>query len=284
MGFADREESRHEGAPVFLYFFRYGGEADSYYAYTNAERAVEHSFDPDVGIVEFQPIPIAHGTVASSGTLDKADLDIRVPHDVDLSLLVRLHPPSWTITLTIFKMHDAEAGWAVVWTGRILGNQLEEEYAVFTGQPISTALQRVGLRRSWQLTCPLLLYGPRCRASRENATIIVQVLEVAGAILSLPGNWAAEDLKPKFTGGLASWINPEGRAETRQIIRIPDSDTVVLSGFAYDLPPGGAISFSLGCDHWWDSDCTNLHNNVHNYGGQFAIPTKNPIGITNNFY
>lgn len=284
MSFADREESRHEGAPVFLYFFRYGGEEDSYYAYTNADRPVSHAFDPELGLVEFRPIPIAHGAVSASGTLDRADLDIRVPHDVEISMLVRLHPPSWTITLTIFKLHEGEAGWSVAWAGRILGNQLEAEEAVFTGQPVTTALQRLGLRRSWQLSCPHVLYGPRCRADRESATISVQAQEVVGAIVSLPANWAPDAMKPKYVGGLASWVNSQGRTETRQIIRVPDSDTVVLSGFAYDLLAGGAVSFSLGCDHWWDSDCTNLHNNVHNYGGQFGIPTKNPIGITNNFY
>ena len=284
MGFADREESRHTGAPVFLYFFRYGPEPDSYFAYTNAERAIGYAFDAEVGLVEFQPIPIGHGSVVSSGTLDRADLDIRVPHDVELSMLVRLHPPSWTISLTIFKMHDNEDGWAVGWAGRILGNQLEEEYAVFTGQPITTALQRIGLRRSWQLSCPHVLYGPRCRADKEAATTIVQVQEVVGAILTLPVGWETADRKPKYTGGLASWVNASGRTETRQIIRVPDPTTVLLSGFAYDLLAGGSVSFSLGCDHWYDSDCTQLHNNVHNYGGQFAIPTKNPIGITNNFY
>lgn len=284
MTFNSRETSRHQGEPVSLYFFRYGDTPDAYYAFTDAEQPVTFGFDPQVGDVTFMPVPINRGTISASGSLDKAALEIRTAHDSELSLVFRLHPPSQVVVLSIFQGHAGDPDFKLAWGGRVLDCQLAGNEAIFTCEPISTSLKRPGLRRHWQYGCPHVLYGPQCKADKEAATIVSSVVSVQGALVNLPGPWAADPMKPKYVGGLAEWVNPQGRTEVRTIIRLADSDTLVLSGFALGLLAGSSISLSLGCNHIWNEDCTLLHNNVHNFGGQPFIPTKNPVGITNNFY
>lgn len=284
MSFNARETSRTLGSPISLYFFRYGDAPDSYYAYTNAEQPVTHNFDPEVGEVTFAPIPIDRGPITSSGSLDKATLEIRTPQDSLLSKVFRLHPPSQVVVLTIFNGHDGDTEFKVGWGGRVLDCQLAGNEATFTCEPISTSLKRPGLRWNWQYGCPHVLYGEDCKADKEAATIIASVTSVAGALVTLPTTWAPADMKAKYIGGLAEWVNNEGRTEIRTIIRMADSTTLILSGFALGLLPGSSISLSFGCNHIWNEDCTNLHNNVKNFGGDPFIPTNNPIGIVNNFY
>lgn len=280
------ELSRNKGSPVTLYFFRYGDTTESYYAYTDAEEDTVWTFDPGLGPVTFKPIPIDHGAISSSGTLDKSSLDVKTPQDSELSMLFRLHPPSQIVTLRLLQGHEGVDDFRVAWAGRVLGNQVTGNETTFTCEPVSTSIRRAGLRRHYQLGCPLALYGVgegQCNADKEAASTFAAVSNVAGALVALGGAWAADEMRIKYTGGIAEWQDATGRTETRTIVRLADSQTLVLSGVALGLVPGASIKLSFGCDHTWAGDCTNLHHNVQNFGGDPLIPTKNPIGIVNNF-
>jgi hypothetical protein len=284
MSFNSRETSRAEGEPINLYFFRYGDAPDAYWAYTDAEQPVEHDFDPEVGLVVFEPVPIDRGSIVSSGTLDRAAMEIKTPQDSELAMLFRIHPPSQVVVLTVFQGHVGDLDFKVCWAGRVLGCQLNGNEAEFTCEPVSTSMKRAGLRRNWQYGCPHVLYGPQCKADREDASIVTTVTGVAGALVSVDPAWAPAEMRVKYLGGLAEYSNADGVTEIRTVIRLADSDTLVLSGYALGLVPGSPIKLSFGCNHIWNEDCTNLHNNVQNFGGHPFIPTKNPIGIVNNFY
>lgn len=284
MSFANREASRQKGEPITLYFFRYGDTPASHFAYTDGEEAVVHAFDDPASPITFQPIPISRGAITSSGSLDRAALQIMMPDDEGMPMLFRYHPPSQVVTGIVFQGHVDDDDFKVVWAGRVLGCQLGgQNTADFTCEPISTSLKRNGLRRRYQYGCPHVLYGPQCKADQEAASIYATVGGVSGALVSLGGGWSAQPTK--YVGGLATWANSSGgRTETRTIVRLADTNTLVLSGIALGLSPGMPIKLAFGCDHIWNSDCTNLHDNVHNFGGDPFIPTKNPIGIVNNFY
>lgn len=285
MTFEAREVSRTLGEPVNLYFFRYGDTDEAFYAYTDAEQDIVHDFGDPFGPVTFVTYPVNHSEITSSGSLDKKTLDVGTPDDSEIAMLFRYHPPSQVVVLTIFQGHESDAEFLVAWSGRVLGCQLTDtDQAMFTCEPVSTSLKRAGLRRNYQYGCPHLLYGPQCKADKAAATITVGVGAVNGALVDLGPSWAATDMKVKYLGGMATWVRPDGRTEIRTIIQQADSATIILSGVALGLLSGSSIDLTLGCDHKWDSDCTHLHNNVKNFGGQPFIPTKNPIGIVNNFY
>lgn len=289
MAFSTREASRTLGEPVSLYFIKYGAPDDAYFAYTDAEQEIEHEFDNDLGPVTFLPIPILFGEVSSSGSLDKSAVELRTPQDSALAQKFTLHPPSQVITMLVFDGHDADDDFIVIWAGRILGGGREENEAVYTCEPVSTSLKRPGLRRNYQYQCPHTLYAFPCNADRQAATITRAVTAVAGSLVSLPPGWSATP--DSYIGGIAKWETAEGLIEERTIIKLADTNTVILSGIASDLTVGAQIDLAFGCDHklliagdHLEGDCITLHDNVLNYGGQLWIPLKNPIGIINNFY
>jgi hypothetical protein len=285
--YADLEKSRTKSRPVSLYFFRYGPEATTYFAYTDALQPVKHTFDLAVGEVEFQPIPIDRGAITASGTLDKTTLDVTTRVDTPLAELFLYYPPSDVVRLTIFQGHVDSPDYRVAWAGRVLSCSRTDNEASFSCEPVDTSLRRPGLRRNYQYGCPHVLYGPACKASRPAATITRTAASVSGPLVAFAPDWETTGKRDKYIGGIAEWVADGGRRERRTIIRFTNSayDTMVLSGPALGLVAGVAVDLSLGCNHKAEltDDCHALHNNIKNYGGQPWIPTKNPIGIVNNF-
>lgn len=277
MPFSTFEQSRDQGAPVTLFLFLYGTTPDAYYGYTDAEQEIV------TGGRTFTPIPVQRSNIASNGTLDKAQLTVRGPHDSPLSELFKVYPPAQVVTLIIYQGHaeDPDAEFMAVWSGRVLSCTREDGEAVYACEPVNTSLRRPGLRRNYQYGCPHVLYGPQCLANQAAASIEVAAQSVAGYAVTLTPGWSTGIDATKFLMGVVSWEGATG-TEIRTVIRI-DGDVLDLSGPTFGLVSGAALTLSRGCNHQMN-DCLDVHNNIHNYGGQPWIPLKNPIGIVNNFY
>lgn len=272
------ETSRDDAVPVDLYLFQYGTGAGSYSAYTDHEYPVTHS-----GIV-YAPIPISRGSITSAGTLDKAALEVRMPHTVDLAERYRIYPPSSVISMIIRQGHleDLAGEFLVVWTGRIINVTREASEVKFVAEPVSTSLKRPGLRRHYQYTCPHPLYGEKCRALKARVLHNAPVQSLSGTVVTLFDGWNGVLDPSKFIGGLAEWEGTDGH-EMRTILQIADGKRLTLSGLLRDVTVGSNLQLYPGCNHQMD-DCLTLHDNIHNFGGQPWIPTKNPIGFRNQFY
>lgn len=282
MSFAGRESSRIAGHPIHLYSIRFGPEINSVRRYTNI--AAGFSFGGD----EYEPLPIKHGEIVSSGGLDKSTLKVTMPESCDIANLYNAEPPSSVVTMVIRQGHLADSDFKVCWSGKVGGASFEGSEIVLDCEPISSSLRRSGLTRDYQYACPLVLYGPECRANKAAASSNHVITAVDGPLLTLPANWATEGRKDKFVAGMAEWTNTAGRLERRQIIRRTGATSVLLSSSG-DLHAGMTITLVLGCNHQHgmndaDGDCSNLHENVLNFGGQPEIPLTNPIGIVNNYY
>lgn len=277
MAFSFFESSRYRGRPFFLYLIRYGAGANEFYAFTDNETAVTAA-----GIT-YEPRQIAHGGIATTGTLDKSAVEVTAPRTNELFELFRVYPPSYRVQLTIRKGHngDADVGTVVVWSGRVLSMNVAGDECTFTCEPISTTLRRLGLRRNWQYGCPHVLYGPGCMAIKNNVRQIGTVTVATGSEITLLAGWNGPIAAGKFIGGFI-----EITAQTiipRTILRIDAGNKLTLAGNLPDLPAGTAIAIFPGCAHDM-TDCKEVHNNIVNFGGQPWIPTANPIGSRNNFY
>lgn len=292
MAFAETEISRDLGEPIDLYLFRYGSTGSAVMGFTDADEDQEFEvpIDGEMMSVTFKAIPVDRSAVSTSGTLDKATLQISTSDDSPLADLFRLYPPSHVVTVTIWQGHanDPSKQYLAHWSGRVVAFNTEDDEARFTCDPISTSLKRPGLRRNWQYSCPHWLYGPKCKASKAAATEIHVVTGVAGASIWLDPNWSVR--REKFHGGLAEWTLADGRLEVRTILRTFEDGGILLAGDASTLIPGIAVSVCLGCNHQAgvgpqpDGDCLPLHNNILNFGGQPWIPSKVPTGIQNIYY
>lgn len=270
MTFAEREESRYGGQPVTLYHFRYGTATQAFYAYTDAEQV--EIFDG----VPHAPIPIKRSSIQATGSLDKNALTITTPINSELADLFRIYPPSQMVVLTIRQRHFGDEDALLAWTGRILSVERRDSEAIFTCEPINSSMRRTGLRRHYQYGCPHVLYSPQCRADQGKATITSSVLAIpyANQIELAPG-WNGAIAVEKYNGGLFGWDTDIG-PELRTIMRIMEGRVIVLNGPVRELEVGQGVRIALGCNHQ-TSDCTNLHNNILNYGGQPFIPLSNPL-------
>lgn len=290
MGFDSFEKSRQKGQKITLYHFFYVNNQE--FHYTDSERAVTI---PAVANA-FTPMPIRHGNLTSSGSLDKATLEIRMPRRAPLAEGFRVYPPNEVVNVIIRQMQldDPSQEALVAWTGRVMAASWEDSNeVVFSCEPISTSLRRPGLRRNYQLGCPHALYGTQCAASKLLATTPdIVVTSVSGTIVELQPGWipstwlAAGKNESKFIGGMMVWDAPSASgpvSEKRTVIKITDNVRVLLGGVAKGLAAGSVVRMVLGCNHQM-SDCENVHNNIKHFGGQPWIPLKTPFGFNNNFY
>lgn len=289
MSFGSKERSRYQGRPTNLFLVRYGSAPSSYYAYTDAEQDITHDG------VTYRPLAITRGKITASGSLDKSTLEVRSTLNIPLAEHFRVYPPSQVVNITIYQGHlsDPSAQFLVAFAGRVVSAKRDNNELIMSCELVSTSLKRVGLRRNYQYSCMHALYGDMCKASKTAATKVTTVVAISGSSVTLPIGWETAERAEKYLNGMVEWQNSMGDIEIRTILRVSDGNTLVLSGVPRDLAVDSEISVILGCNHGlWKSaggldpktDCHYLHDNIHNFGGCFAIPTKNPIGLTNQFY
>lgn len=292
MSFITRELSRWLGRPITLYYFKWGSDAASYYAFTDSETTVNAPGPIEEAspftMVDYTPEAIERGSITSSGSLDKAQLELTLPRDSNLAALFLAYPPSQVVTCVIRQGQRGEADdYPAIWVGRVTSMRFEDSAAKFTLEPVATSLRRTGLRRNYQYGCPHALYGTQCRADKPSATVTVAVTSISGQTLVLPAGWFGAIPLNKYLGGLAQWTTPAGNIEIRTILRKSGSDDLILAGVIRGLSAAQNVELSLGCNHLMD-DCEDLHveidsgsplaSNIHNFGGQPWIPLQNPVG------
>jgi uncharacterized phage protein (TIGR02218 family) len=251
------------------------------YAYTNAEQPITKD-----GIV-FQPSTISRGAITASGTLDKSMLEVRMAQGEDIDQLYIAYPPAQVLNLVIYQGHYGDdtsvlSNYPVVWTGRVLGVQHPANETVFTCEPVSTSIKRPGLRRNYQLSCPHVLYGEQCRANRKAATRNGTVASVTSTRVTMNAGWNGPLAPAKYNGGMLGWTKTDGTLELRSILRA-EGNVLYLSGLPRGLASGMTAKVTLGCGRNM-GDCSSLHNNIQNFGGQPWIPLTNPLAFVNNFY
>lgn len=279
MTFSTFENSRASGAPINLYRFVYGTGLSI--NVTDADVATT------IDAVTYEPAPITAGAINAKGNLDKAQLKIEIDavstYGQSLGDLFLVFPPSQEVSLTIRNGHVGDTDFPVKWAGRVLSCAWEGSKAELSCEPVSTSLRRPGLRRRYSLGCVYALYDVEtCKASEAAATVSTTVSSISGTVVTVPSGWNGAVAAAKFNGGIARWTTGDGRAEIRRILAATTT-TVRLSGLLTTLNASDAIDFALGCNRQ-ESDCTTLHSNIENFGGQPWLPLKNPFGFYNNFY
>ncbi len=281
MGIDDYEGSRDRGQQVELYQFIYG-EADQEYLYNDGEGEI--TFDGKT----YSPLPISRGKIVSKGGLSGREVPITVPSLSAVADLFRIFPPGRIVNVIIRQGHVANpddpvgfatgANFAVIWTGRVLESSRKGSEATLMCEALSAGMRRPGLRRHYQWSCPLALYGAQCGATKT--AIPSTAGSIAGNKITLPGGWMGAFTAANFIGGLFDWQGDSG-TEARGILRIEGTMVVVISGPPIGLAVDDPVNVYLGCPHTVEG-CGTLHNNVQRYGGHPWIPTSgNPVGKNN---
>lgn len=275
MSFDDLEQSKFEGAPITLVRFTSDAVAESF-------RYTDVVFDVAYNGESYSPLPMSVGSVSSSGTLDKATIDVDVPGDSPVPMLFRYYPLGGIVGLTIFYGHDGSDDYKAVWVGRVTQCSWDDAGATATlsCEPVSTSMARPGLRRNYQRLCPHALYdATSCKADKASHTRTAVVGSISGNTIKLVDVVTGAS---QFRGGTIKWTrNMAGQIpliDMRMVKDVRDDITgteFVALGAVLGLAPGDTVEITHGCDHSLDA-CKAVFQNAPNYGGQPWIPTDNP--------
>ena len=280
MTFSEYDSSRASGRPVEAYKFIWGQGSTDFYAYTDAERELTD------GATTYIPVAIDRDRVKSDGGKSKNDLTIYCAADNPVVALFSVYPPDQAVLVQIRATHlaDPDGEFVPIWFGRVFSVSTNRDgTAQIVCRPMTVAGRQAGLRRHWQIGCPLTLYSVgdgKCNASEAAATTTVVLDTVGTASVVMPLSWTSEDPQ-SYVGGRVKWTKASN-TYSRTILRVgTDGRTLTLSGYATGLEVGDSVDVSLGCPHTMVG-CNDLHSNIQNYGGQDWIPLTNPIN-TNPF-
>lgn len=280
MSFDTYESSRELGEPITLLLFRVGpGDADVI-GYTDAETPINWAPDGST-LVTFKPAALSHDDTKTTGTLDKTAFNINISTFQEIVDIFRIYPPSYVVSLVMYQGHanDQDGQFLAFWTGRIRQTQATGMNATLTGDPVSSILARPGMRRTWQYGCPYALYGSQCKAQKlPQALTLVSVLS-GNSVRVLPSGTLAKPAV-NFTNGTIEWFGPSGRRELGNIAKVTDAGSgnydMIITRSTQGLVTGQAMKMALGCNHQMD-DCTDVFDNILNYGGDPWIPLTNPV-------
>lgn len=281
MAYNDYETSLDRGQPVHLFEFTYGvvDDVPLRYTYTDAEVEIVH------GGITYTPLAIRlTSDLKTPGKAERNEVQVEAPRTCEAAQLFVGFPTARVVGLKIREGHvpnaDDPVGWdagenfPVVWVGRVLEPVNDGPTTTFNCESAAASMRRIGLRRQYSWACPLVLYGPRCGASKAAATTPATVTLVNGNKLTLSGTWAPLN----YLGGLVEWTGDHG-PESRTIKAV-SGQVFTLDGPARFLAAGDSVNVILGCPHTLAA-CGALHGNAQNYGGQPWIPTENPVGKNN---
>jgi Uncharacterized conserved protein (DUF2163) len=278
------ELARGKGRKVNLYLFRYGVQSGNIFAYTSHTQSIVK------GGVTYLPVPISRGSIVVKGTMDKSSLEVRTSVALPIAELFRVYPPTQVISLTIFEGHlnDPDAEYKTCWSGRVTSAKRDVNELLMSCEPSRTMLRRYGLRRFYQYSCPHILYGSQCGASKTATKLHRTDYSISGLTIALPNADSFSSVADNYLGGLVEWDNAIGEREIRTIIAITKrvagvgTNTVTVSGNLRGLTTATPVDLFAGCSH--DLAGCGFHSNVDNFGGCPYIPKKNPVGSTTLYY
>lgn len=289
MNFIDA--SRTLGSPVTLLRFSFGETADQLVGYTNAEE------DIVFGGLTYQAVPCDRDSVRYRGINGRSEFTVRIPNDSRVSQLFRFHPPPFPVSLTVFSGHRTNPSetdrFQTIWTGRVLsGKPTPTLQTTLNCEWAGVSLRRNNATRNYQLSCPLALYGPLCRADRVAATTETVAANIEGFDITVPPG-ALDRLdstgqpidQTKYENGTVSWDTLNGR-ESRSIVEVNGAGVLRISNEPSGMQVGTPLNITLGCNRLSGlpgdvGDCATLHDNINNFGGWDHIPEENPVSRNN---
>jgi len=263
MTYDSREISLQSGEPVELYHFVRG---NTHSRYTSAKAAVSYLGE------SWLPVLLQRGSIDFTTEKGRNNLKLNVVRDFEIADLFRAMPPTDVILLTVHRIHTGETDGAVIWAGRVLNCEFTGSTAALNCEPISTSLQRVGLRRMYQRQCPHVLYGTQCRVDKAAFAVPAILSAVSGLTLTSATFGLYAD--GHFAGGYIDFVI-DGNTE-RRFITDHTATTLTINLTLAGLVASSVIDAYAGCDHTL-TICDSKFGNAENYGGMPFIPVKNPF-------
>jgi len=259
MSYTTYEESDYSGEPLELYRFVLG---DQIWLFTSADHEVAWGDDTYV------PVFIKRGGFTKGGDARKGNIEVQVAASNAVALLFRSGWLSGIMTLTIYRHHYSDTDYSVLWKGRVISCKWSGSMATLTSDNVSTTFSRAGLRRSYQVGCPHVLYGSACGLEASSWQVAATVSAVTDGTLTLSGIDGYAD--GYFLGGMAQI------GDDKRMIVAHGSGSITMVDSVGSAAEGDTVTLWPGCPRTMTS-CLNKFNNLDNYGGLPFLPDKNPF-------
>lgn len=232
-----------------------------------------HEFDVDLDGTPYTSLSIERNELALGAEAAKSALELKLPPSCDLVrhlLAASLTGDTTSVTLRIGRRDSWGDYWwlsGTRWMGRVLGVEIDADATRIRCESAQVSLKRIGLRRLYSRKCSHVLYSSACGASPITDSAFV--LDVYGRNVELDGG-----VPGSVSGGLAGgWLQtPDG---ARHMI-ISDYGSGVELLYPVAIESGTEVLLTVGCNHS-TATCQSRFDNLDNYGGFPAIPSKNPF-------
>ncbi len=265
MTFDATEKSIRSASPVELYEF--SSQYNRYLYSTSSEDAV---VTPDI----FEALPISRSKIVLESEVNKANITIKVPFESEIAQIFAIQPPPNPVTIAIYRYHvlDGIGNKILYWSGRILSSRWKEEWVEFSCESIYTSIQRHGVTRTYQPSCPYALYQGRCPANPGSFVVVEDVDTVVGSTLTIS---ALTQDDHYFSGGYLEYAITGSLTEFRSIIG--QVGTTINLGYSIPaLSDGDEVKLYPGCERSLDH-CYNKFSVGEDFGGFPWVPGTNPF-------
>ncbi len=261
MTYLDAEFSEYNGKPVEIYRFTNNALK---WLYTSGEHAI--NFQSEI----YTPEIIKRSNIEQSNDINRTSIEINVPRNLELASLFLSSPFNGVVSVTIFRTHvsDVDEEFITYWKGRITGGYLSGSEVTFKCEPISSGLNRIGLRAHYQLLCRHVLYDGNCKALKESYKVNGIVSNINKNVIVIPE--AANKPDGYYVGGFVFSLHG-----SRLVVK-HEGENITLSSPLVQMMLGDNVQLYAGCNHSM-SHCKDKFNNLDNYGGFPFIPLKNPF-------
>ena len=277
MSYDSQSALKFGNIPVELITFRTG--PNSYLYCTTHERAIT------VAGTVYDPYPFDRDSRKISNAFEDDGLKIVVLPDHPICSHFRTFPTNYDVSILVRQgFLDAsgnpttgaiDTDYPVLVMGWIGSVELDPDNGQMTLAivTIGDTLSAPSLARQFQHSCPLRLYGPKCKAQRKFLTITPSAM--LSNRLSFVTPWQGTYQASDFIGGVISFFKTGQATEYRTIVRASSAE-IVFMGSAQNLSGYGSIQVAVGCPHTLDG-CLKLHDNSRRYGGFPYMPFDNPV-------
>jgi hypothetical protein len=225
----------------------------------------------------YAPVAITRGRIAQSAEQAKNALEITAPLDLPLLNLFRPIPPGLRMRLDLKRVRVRDGLVRLGWTGHVADLEDTDRLAKLRCQSLGAAIETLGLRRSWQSSCPLVLYGQGpglCNVDPDAHAVEAVLSEAAGYTVDAALFDALDD--GHFDGGVLQWVSALG-LERRFIVTHAGTRLRLLTPTT--LAAGSRVTALPGCDRTMGPRGCAKFRNEANYGGQPTLKgLRTPFG------
>jgi uncharacterized phage protein (TIGR02218 family) len=264
MSFDVREISQDDGEPQELYLFMRGTTEIPY---------TSGAFPINLGLTTYEPLAgLSRSSVKRGQERSRNQLTVDVPRDAEIVEQFFGVPDQAAVWLHIYKIHEGESDYRIMWQGRVRSVDFKGEKATMTLDDIKASTKKQGLRHLFQGQCNNFTFDENCGLSEDDFRHDDQVtLTVDGSVLTVDNAEAAG----YFIAGQVRRSNGERRMVTEDT-KVVSTHTLTLLQAFEGLEPGELVRLIGGaCRHTF-ATCQAV-NNEENYGGYPLVPRKNPF-------